>query len=324
MSTTALELLTKSFIDCGITQPGEALSAAMSSDGLSRLNNMVAGWQTQYATVTAVERTVFDVVADQQTYTIGPGGDFNVARPLTLNGAGLLLNGLSSPQSVSSITRSGAVATVTSTSHGFSVGDEAFISGATQIDYDGLQTVQTVPTSDTFTYTITGSLPTTPALGTITVQAVNGVPVEIPRSVITDDAYQSIQLKNMSNSQFTLVYYNPTYPLGTIFLWPRPNTAQNQLVLYLNNVFAGFATLTTVYDYPSLPGYFEALQYTFNKRLAPAYGISLSGDLRALADESFGLIKRANNKIVDLPTDAQLLTSDRRGGYNINTSTGGA
>lgn len=324
MSTNARTILTASFRDIGVLDPDEAMTAAQAADGLSRLNHMVSSWQAQYGTVLAVERTVFPLVENQQTYTIGLGGDFNVPRPSAIVGAGLLLNGLAAAQSVTSITRSGYTATVTQTSHPFSVGDEAFIAGATEIAYNGLQTVQSVPSANTYTFTV-NSTPDTPATGTITAAAVNGQPVEIPRTVITDSAYQAIQLKNMPNGQFTNVYYNPTSaPFGTIVLWPRPNTTENQLVLYLQNVFTGFADLTTEYDYPSNPGYAEALQYQLDLRLCRAWrGRTVPEDIAILAAESFGLIKRANNKLNDAATDAALLTINPRGWFNINTGTGG-
>jgi hypothetical protein len=327
MGTTALTILTASFSDCGITAANDTLDAATAQDGLRRLNNMVSGWRTQFGTVLAIERTIFPLTADKQTYTIGLGGDFNVPRPVnTIPGAGLLLNGLASPQSVTSITRTNLVALVTQTSHGLSVGDEVLIQGAGQIDYNGLQTVETVPTANTYTYAL-DSTPVTPATGTLTASAISGEPVEIPRPVITDDMYQGIQLKNLPNSQLTNVYYNPSAgPFGTIVLWPKPNTAINQLVLYLQNAFTGFADLTTEYDYPQLPGYAEALQYNLDLRLFTPYGVkdpAILGPLQEMATTSLMLIKRANNKLVDLHTDARVLAHDYRTGYNINTGTGG-
>ena len=69
---------------------------------------------------------------------------------------------------VSSITRSGTTATVTTaTAHGFTTGQKVVISGATQADYNGAFTV-TVTSSTVFTYTVANS-PTTPATGTILV-----------------------------------------------------------------------------------------------------------------------------------------------------------
>lgn len=321
---TASDILTRAYGTIGVLGEGEVMTAAQGQDGLARLNNMVSSWRTQFGTVYAVEREVFPLTADQQTYTIGVGGDFNVPRPLTVVGAGLLLDGLDSPASVTSITRSGYTATVTQTAHGLAVGDEVLIQGAAQLDYNGLQTVATAPTANTYTYMVQGT-PVTPATGTLTASALTDEPVEIPRTVITDDAYQAIQIKSLSNAQFTNVYYNPTFPFGTVFLWPRPNTDENQLVLYLQSAFAGFADLTTNYEYPDLPGYTEALEYNVALRLLAPNGRKASEmpDVIEFARESLGLIKRANNRLVDIPTDATLLTWNRRGGYNINAGTGG-
>lgn len=69
---------------------------------------------------------------------------------------------------VSSITRSGTTATVTTaTAHGFTTGQKVVISGATQTDYNGAFTA-TVTSTTAFTYTVANS-PATPATGTILV-----------------------------------------------------------------------------------------------------------------------------------------------------------
>ncbi len=188
---------------------------------------------------------VFNLVSNQQNYTIGPGGDFDVARPVTIPAAALLLNG-----------------------------------------------------------------------------NVDAEPVEIPRPIITDTGFQSIQIKNLPNNQFTVVYYNPTYAagLGTIFLWPLPDVDTNQLVLYLQNAFEGFEDLSNDYDWPDNPGYAEAIQYQLDLRLLTPYGVPpvVSGPIVDLARQTFGNIKRANNKLTDLPSDAALFARDPRSGYNIN------
>lgn len=70
---------------------------------------------------------------------------------------------------VSSITRSGTTATVTtSAAHGYSSLDFVTLAGATQTDYNGEFEIQSVPSTTTFTITVDNS-PTTPATGTITV-----------------------------------------------------------------------------------------------------------------------------------------------------------
>lgn len=75
-----------------------------------------------------------------------------------------LVNGYTG--SVTSITRSGGTATVTTpTPHNFITGQNVTISGANETDYNGTFAV-TVTSGVTFTYTVPGS-PATPATGTI-------------------------------------------------------------------------------------------------------------------------------------------------------------
>jgi len=78
----------------------------------------------------------------------------------------ILVNGYGQVN-VSSITRSGTTATVTTaTAHGFSTGDVALIAGAAETAYNG-EFVVTVTGGTSFTYDVAGS-PSTPATGTIT------------------------------------------------------------------------------------------------------------------------------------------------------------
>lgn len=65
---------------------------------------------------------------------------------------------------ITTITRSGTVATATRNAHGYQVGDKVAISGATQPEYNGEFTI-TARTTNTFDYTVTGT-PVTPATGT--------------------------------------------------------------------------------------------------------------------------------------------------------------
>lgn len=321
---TAQTIIQRAFDDLGVTaQSTQGITSTDLADALARLNNMVSGWNAMPLTILAIQRVLLPVVANQATYTIGPGGQYNVARPISVQGAALLLNGLSAPVSAT-IARSVYTATVTSTLNA-AVGDVVFMQGADQTDYNGLQTVLSTTPGVSFTFNV-DSTPTTPATGTITVQGTNSATgaspaVEIPRALYTDDAYQALAVKNLVSQLFTGVYYNPTQPLGQVFLWPTPNTDQNQLVLYLPTQFAGFVDLTTDYTYPGTAGYAEALEYNLALRLAAPYGRQVPPDVLLLATSAFATIKRANYKLSDLPIDAAF-TRDRRGGYNIFVGNG--
>lgn len=82
-------IIRTAFDNIGVTEP---LTAAMSQDGLRRLNQMVNLFLTQWQTSPFISRETFSTVANQATYTIGPGGDFNTTRPLEITGSGLLQN----------------------------------------------------------------------------------------------------------------------------------------------------------------------------------------------------------------------------------------
>lgn len=76
---------------------------------------------------------------------------------------------------ITSITRSGTTATVTtSAAHGYSTGNTVQITGADQTEYCGTKTI-TVPdgSTTTFTYTVSGS-PTTPATGDLRHSIISG------------------------------------------------------------------------------------------------------------------------------------------------------
>jgi hypothetical protein len=159
----------------------------------------------------------------------------------------------------------------------------------------------------------------------LTLPGTNATQVEIPRAMLTDDAWQAIQIKGLPNGLFTDAYYNPTFAggLGTINLWPVPNTTVNGLVLYRNLPIASFPSVAAVIDLPE--GYEEMLGYQLSRRLLTPYGITDQGvvsDVLDMARTTLANIKRANVKLVDLPIDPAL-THSGRGGYNIDTGTGG-
>ena len=105
------------------------------------------------------------VVTGLNTFT------YTLASTLTSPATGTILAGIDYPHTtvnfntynstITSITRSGSVATATLTNHGFTVGRYVTISGANQSAYNGSQLVTAV-TQNTFTYNVVGT-PATPA-----------------------------------------------------------------------------------------------------------------------------------------------------------------
>lgn len=88
---TAQDLIRSVLVLTGALAQGESLSNADAQDAFRRLNRMVSGWKNQRLTLFVTQRNVHSFVGSQASYTIGPGGDWDQARPQFLSYAGLIL-----------------------------------------------------------------------------------------------------------------------------------------------------------------------------------------------------------------------------------------
>ncbi|HLG97151.1 MAG TPA: hypothetical protein VKX49_12635 [Bryobacteraceae bacterium] len=76
--------------------PGRGYGADAANDGLKVLNSMVDAWQAERLMVWAILRSVFNIVANQQTYVLGTTGtvDWKLQRPERIEQAGFIFNNL--------------------------------------------------------------------------------------------------------------------------------------------------------------------------------------------------------------------------------------
>lgn len=83
--------------------PGRAPSDNETADGLLALNGMLDSWQTERLMVFCELAFEFQLVVNQQNYSIGTDGtpDFAHTRPEQIDRAGLILNNFSPPSEVS-------------------------------------------------------------------------------------------------------------------------------------------------------------------------------------------------------------------------------
>jgi len=68
----------------GVLAQGETGTAAQLSDGLTTLNEMLESWSTENLMIHGETTENFDLVANQQTYSMGPAGDFATVRPIEI------------------------------------------------------------------------------------------------------------------------------------------------------------------------------------------------------------------------------------------------
>lgn len=69
----------------GVYSPGETMSDADAERGLSVFNDMLDSWSNESLACYAVLEQSGTLIVNQQSYTIGTGGNFNVTRPMRIN-----------------------------------------------------------------------------------------------------------------------------------------------------------------------------------------------------------------------------------------------
>ena len=142
--------------------------------------------------------------------------------------------------------------------------------------------------------------------------------IELPiTSALNTTEWQQVAIKGTTSTYPLEFYYDKAWTAGlaTISVWAVPSTSSSQLALYTPTALVQFADRTTDYTFP--PGYEEALRYQLAMRLAPEFGRSISQEVHALAQDTFGNIKRANGSMETLGIDAAL--SAKGGRYDWRT-----
>lgn len=85
--STLRELITSSYRLLGNVQAGAAPAPDDMEIGVEALNSLIDGWSTQRLTIHTITPYDFVLVPGKGSYTLGPGGDWNVVRPMTIEEA---------------------------------------------------------------------------------------------------------------------------------------------------------------------------------------------------------------------------------------------
>ena len=92
-SIALIDLITEASVMAGITALGQTLDGNSANYGFQKINQMVDLWATERLAMFRSERTSeFDLTAGTGSYTIGAGETWNHARPLWIDGAGIIQN----------------------------------------------------------------------------------------------------------------------------------------------------------------------------------------------------------------------------------------
>jgi hypothetical protein len=120
-------------------------------------------------------------------------------------------------------------------------------------------------------------------------------PVDIPFTIIPSrEDYNNIALKNLGTYPQYL-FYDATWPLGTIYLYPVPAASLFQIHLTVKESLQSITSLTQTIQLP--PEYRDAIFYNLSVRLRPMYQLPPDPVLIGLAKSSLSVIRTANTQI---------------------------
>ena len=142
--------------------------------------------------------------------------------------------------------------------------------------------------------------------------------VEFKMSGLTDEEWIGIPIKTLTSTLPVSYYYNPTYPLGTLKLYPVPTQTSLTGVLYAPQAITEITNVSTALSLP--PGYRRMIVKNLAVELAPSYQRQVQAELASGADQSKRVVKNANTRLSELHFDsAALVGGVGRGHYYIRT-----
>lgn len=302
MSTTANDLIIGALRFINQYAPGESLSSADADDALQTLNDLLESWSTDEASVYASNENVFNYTAGQYQYTIGnyEAGSF----------AGIVTSG--SPTITSATVPSDMV-------EGGDLSGAGIPDSTTILSFDaGANTVTmsangsaSVPINQ-IEYTIPGDfkmerpLRITNAFTRIYTQ---GSGLDYPIEIVDQKRYVDIGFKAIQAPWPIVLWYNPTFPLGTIFVYQNPSDAA-ELHLYTDLILTNISSLTQEYNLPQ--GYARAIKRALARELAPEYGAIWTQQQERLYKEAYDYVKSLNAVPVPVANyDPELIQNPR-------------
>jgi len=91
--TTAREIVEAALRKISAIGIGQSLPAEEADQALTALNTLIASWSAEGNMIYAETSETFNITANDGSYTIGTGADFNTSRPLVIQSAYVTLSG---------------------------------------------------------------------------------------------------------------------------------------------------------------------------------------------------------------------------------------
>lgn len=316
---TALDLIIGALREINSLEAGEVPNADDADDALQTLNDMLESWTIEKLFVFSSTENRFVFNPGTYQYTIGNpvGGTFTGS----ITGGTNQITGVTVPSTLvvgAMITDLlGVIPTTTPTK-------VTQIAGST-ITLSANATTTPATNPDTFTFTTPGNiaydsssgasipLPVriTNAFTRITVG--NGNPMiqglDYPIEIITKDKYAAIGLKGISGPWPTALYYDRTFPLGNVYVYPNPSQA-GELHYWTDTILSDLANINSPVNLPQ--GYARAIKTNLGIELAAQNGKAIPPSLAMRAKQAKMAIKALNaTPAVEAFFDQHILKSRR-------------
>jgi len=154
---------------------------------------------------------------------------------------------------------------------------------------------QTLTNPDSITYTAPGNFAIPRPLrfrpGFTRITASGNTGLDYWWDVCSLDDYNEIGYKGVPGPWPYLVCYQPTFPYGTIWVYPNPQQA-GQVYMWTDVLLANLASTSQTFSLPQ--GYARALKKLLAIELAPEYGKNPSSELMRQANEARNFIRGLN------------------------------
>lgn len=305
--TTANELITDALYDINVMSPGQPLAPNNAANALRKLNDLLDSLSADQDFIYTTTENILAWTPGTYKYTIGNpiGGTFTG----TLVGGNAVISGVTVPSTLVvggdlSDTQAGVPAGATVLSFNAGAGTVTMSAPA----------LFTVNPAEQFTYTTPGLLKIARPL------RINSGYTRITSSGNTGldywfechnaiERYNEVGYKGVSGPWPTMLTYQPTFPLGTVWLYPNPTNA-GEVHLFTDLILSNFPNINTNVNLPQ--GYTRALKKLLGLELCPSWGKNPSTELKRQAAEARGFIKGLNaSPVTTLRYDTAIVRSQQ-------------
>lgn len=159
-------------------------------------------------------------------------------------------------------------------------------------------------TENSPTWTVTTNRPTR-ILGANLVLTTTSPNVNVPLTIRDKNWWLNVRVSTLASAIPTDLYYDPTWPNGSVYLWTVPNTAYS-VQLEIETLLAQLA-LTDTFTLP--PGYQAALRLSVAEASQPAFGVPMPPGLPQRAMEARARAWGQNTTVPRLATATGALQS---------------